>query len=122
MIAEYEIKSGDKVYALKFNNKALRTLETTLDMPITKIGEVLQDQISIEMLTEIFRAGLIHWKPDITIDEAGEIIDEIGITTAADAVGKAFALAFGTEEEKPKNARKEEVHGTGESTSSKPSK
>jgi len=122
MIAEYEIKSGDKVYALKFNNKALRTLETTLDMPITKIGEVLQDQISIEMLTEIFRAGLIHWKPDITIDEAGEIIDEIGITTAADAVGKAFALAFGTEEEKPKNARKGEVRGTGESTSSKPSK
>lgn len=122
MISEYEIKCGDKIYSLKYNNKALRTLEVSLDMPIAKIGEVLQNEISIGLLTEIFRVGLLHWNPDITLDEAGEIIDEVGITTAADAVGKAFVLAFGTEEEKPKNARKEEVRGTGESTSSKPSK
>lgn len=98
MISEYTVKN----YPLKYNNKALRMIEKSLDMPITKLGEALQTEVSIGMLTEIFRVGLLHWRPEITLDEAGEIMDEIGITKAAEAVGKAFEMAF-SDENKGKN-------------------
>lgn len=105
MIAEYEIKVGDKAYSLKYNNKALRTLERTLDMSLVKLGEMMQENMSIGTLTEIFRVGLLHKNPEITVDEAGEIIDEIGLTEAADAVGKALELAFGESEGEGKNVK-----------------
>lgn len=100
VIAEYNIKVGDKTYPLKYNNKALRKLEESLEIPIAKIGAMMQNDMSIGMLTEIFRVGLSHWKDDITIDEVDEIIDEIGIVKAADAIGAALDLAFKTDSEK----------------------
>ncbi|WP_434642765.1 GTA-gp10 family protein [Thermoanaerobacterium thermosaccharolyticum] len=105
MIAQYDLKVGDKIYPLKYNNKALRTLEKQLGMPITKIGRKMQEEeFGVNELTEILRVGLIHWKPDVTIDEADEIIDEVGLQKASEAIGKAFELAFappkGTGEQK----------------------
>lgn len=61
---------------------------------------MMQNDMSIGMLTEIFRVGLLHWKDDITIDEVDEIIDEIGIVKAVDAIGAALDLAFKTDSEK----------------------
>ena len=105
MIAQYDLKVGDKTYPLKYNNKALRILEKSLGVPIQKIGKKLQnDEMGINELTEILRVGLVHWKPDITIDEADDIIDEVGLAKASEAIGKAFELAFappkGTGEQK----------------------
>jgi len=95
MIAQYDLKVGDKIYPLKYNNKALRTLEKQLGMPITKIGRKMQEEeFGVNELTEILRIGLIHWKPEITIDEADEIIDAVGLSKASEAIGKAFELAF----------------------------
>lgn len=105
MIAQYDLKVGDKIYPLKYNNKALRTLEKQLGMPITKIGRKMQgEEFGVNELTEILRVGLIHWNPDVTIDKADEIIDEVGLQKASEAIGKAFELAFappkGTGEQK----------------------
>lgn len=99
MIAQYDIKVGDKVYSLKYNNKALRMLEKTFEMPISKLGEKMQGDVGINELTEMFRIGLLHQIPDLTLEQTDEIIDEIGLQKASEAIAKAFELAFGPQEE-----------------------
>jgi len=101
MIAQYDVKVGDKVYSLKYNNKALRMLEKTFEMSISKLGEKMQGDVGINELTEIFRIGLLHQMPDVTItlEQTDEIIDEIGLQKVSEAIAKAFELAFGPQEE-----------------------
>jgi len=99
MIAQYDVKVGDKVYSLKYNNKALRMLEKTFEMSISKLGEKMQGDVGINELTEIFRIGLLHQMPDVTIEQTDEIIDEIGLPKASEAIAKAFELAFGGQEQ-----------------------
>ena len=105
MIAQYDIKVGDKIYSLKYNNKALRMLEKVFEMPISKLGEKMQGDIGINELTEVFRIGLLHQIPNLAIEQTDEIIDEIGLQKASEAIAKAFELAFGGQEgaEKQKN-------------------
>jgi len=98
MIAQYDIKAGDKVYTLKYNNRALRILEQEFGMSIMKLGEKMQGDVGINELTQIFRIGLLHQFPDLTLEQTDEIIDEIGIMKASEAVAKAFEIAFGTQE------------------------
>lgn len=100
MIAQYDIQVGEKTYTLKFNNRALRMLEQEFGMSIMKLGEKMQGDVGINELTRIFRIGLLHQIPDLTIEQTDEIIDEIGIMKASEAVAKAFELAFGTNEDK----------------------
>ncbi|WP_434565159.1 hypothetical protein PQ689_03340 [Thermoanaerobacterium thermosaccharolyticum] len=101
MITQYDIKIGDKVYSLKYNNKALRMLEKVFEMPISKIGEKMQGDIGINDLTEVFRIGLLHQVPNLDIEQTDEIIDEMGLQKASEAIAKAFELAFGAQEVKP---------------------
>ncbi len=105
MIAQYDIRVGDKVYSLKYNNKALRMLEKSFNASIRTLGEKMQGEAGINDLTEIFRIGLLHQMPDLTIEQTDEIIDEIGLQKASEAIAKAFELAFGGQEgaEKQKN-------------------
>ncbi len=99
MIAQYDVKVGDKVYSLKYNNKALRMLEKTFEMSISKLGEKMQGDIGINDLTEMFRIGLLHQIPNLTLEQTDEIIDEIGLQKASEAIAKAFELAFGPQKE-----------------------
>ena len=99
MIAQYDIKVGDKIYSLKYNNKALRMLEKTFEMSISKLGEKMQGDIGINDLTEMFRIGLLHQIPNLTLEQTDEIIDEIGLQKVSEAIAKAFELAFGPQEE-----------------------
>jgi len=99
MIAQYDVKVGDKVYSLKYNNKALRMLEKTFEMSISKLGEKMQGDIGINDLTEMFRIGLLHQIPNLTLEQTDEIIDEIGLQKVSEAIAKAFELAFGPQEE-----------------------
>jgi len=99
MIAQYDVKVGDKVYSLKYNNKALRMLEKTFEMSISKLGEKMQGDIGINDLTEMFRIGLLHQIPNLTLEQTDEIIDEIGLQKVSEAIAKAFELAFGPQKE-----------------------
>ena len=99
MIAQYDIKVGDKIYSLKYNNKALRMLEKTFEMSISKLGKKMQGDIGINDLTEMFRIGLLHQIPNLTLEQTDEIIDEIGLQKVSEAIAKAFELAFGPQEE-----------------------
>jgi len=98
MIAQYDIRVGDKVYSLKYNNKALRMLEKSFNASIRTLGEKMQGEAGINDLTEIFRIGLLHQMPDLTIEQTDEIIDEIGLQKVSEAIAKAFELAFGPQD------------------------
>lgn len=57
-------------------------------------GQELTDPRKIRT---VFHAGLKRNHPGITLEQAGDIIQAVGIAEAADLLGKAFEASFGKE-------------------------
>ena len=94
---EVELKAGDKTYVLRYTTNALVKLEDVLGKPVSKMGG---EEISMKEARAMVWAGLLHAYPDLTPEQAGDIIDAAGLTQAARAVGEALRLAFGSGEGK----------------------
>lgn len=85
---EVELKAGDKTYVLRYTTNALVRLEDELGKPATVLGD------SFREARALFWAGLLHAHPEITVEQAGEIMDEVGLTEAVQKAGEALRLAF----------------------------
>lgn len=94
---EVELRAGDKTYVLRYTTNALVQLEDMLGKPVTKMG----GDISMKEARAMVWAGLLHAHPDLTPEQAGDIMDAAGLSEAARAVGEALRLAFGSGEGKP---------------------
>lgn len=90
---EVELVAGDDLYHLRFSTNAICSLEEELDIGINELGEKLSDprQFRISTFRSIVRSCLTT---PVTIEQAGEIIDKVGIAEVGKAVGLAFQVAF----------------------------
>lgn len=61
-------------------------------------GQELKDPRQIRA---VFHAGLKRHHPDLTVEEAGDIIQAVGVAQAAGILGRAFQASFGSEVGKP---------------------
>ena len=93
---EVDLAAGDKTYRLRFSVNAIAALEDELDKPITEIGVILSSKqgVRIGMLRQIFRAALADATPGLSLEDAGEIMQTAGMPESAEAIAKAFRLAF----------------------------
>ena len=93
---EVALEAGGKAYKLCFSANALCELEDALDMPIEQIGVALSDPKlrRIKTVRACLWAGLTEFQPDITIKQAGEIVQELSLVKAMVLVGEAMTLAF----------------------------
>lgn len=83
--------NGDPV-GLRYDVNAMCRIEDELAMPIAQILESLNGNgVSIKTIRTIFACGLV---PAHGVDDAGAVMDEIGIADASEYIGKAFQLAF----------------------------
>ena len=89
-------EAGGKDRALRFTTNALCLLEDKLDLSAMQIGNELQFGVSIVTLRGMFWAGL--GDDEMTLAQAGEIIDAVGIKRAREIATEAFAAAFPDEE------------------------
>lgn len=96
----------DKPRKLRYDTNALAELEDVFGKPL---GELFQDQdvvklAGVKTLRALFWAGLLHEQPDLTIKQAGELMDYSDIQTIGEKVAEALQLAFGGEQGKNKKS------------------
>lgn len=95
MLRGVEFEAGGKRRELRFDVNAMCRLEADFaGLPIDRVAERLQPATGMPTITDIraaFRAGLVG---GATLDEAGEIMSEVGIAEAGRLIGAAMQLAF----------------------------
>lgn len=90
----------DQPRKLKFTTNALAELEDALNMPLTQLGE---NMAGIKTIRALVWAGLLHESPNLTIDQAGNLLDYADFNHASEKVKEALELAFGNKGQIKKN-------------------
>ena len=93
---EVALSVGDQSYKLSFSVNALCELEDALDMPVSKIAELLNDgaNLRLSIVRTVIWAALQDHHEGIELKQAGMIATEGGIPTVMNKIGEAFQLAF----------------------------
>jgi hypothetical protein len=81
----------DKPRRLFFNTNALCELEDALQRPVTSIGK---ENVGIRELRAMLWTGLIHEDPELTIQQAGQMLEIERLAEIAGKVTEAINLAF----------------------------
>lgn len=92
----------DKKRKLRFNVNALAELEDQLGYSLTKLDA---ENMGIKTLIKMFWAAMLHELPELTLKEAAELMDHSTLDVIADKVKEALELAFGSQNETPKNVK-----------------
>jgi len=98
-----EVALGD--HTLVFSINAICDLEDALGRSITEIGTEMETGLSMRTLRAVIWAGLQERHPGTSEKQAGDIISEVGVPAAGEAVSAAFAAAFPQAEAEGKKAR-----------------
>ncbi|ADU50171.1 hypothetical protein Tmar_0046 [Thermaerobacter marianensis DSM 12885] len=88
---EVELKAGGKTYVLRYTTNAMVQLEEMLGRSVLEIV----NNPSFTDARAMVWAGLLHAHPGLTLEQAGEIMDEAGVVEAIQAAGQALKKAFG---------------------------
>lgn len=88
-------EASGKRYTLRYGNNALAELEGLLGLPITQIGErFTTGAVGVREMRNIFWAGLMMQHPELSLVDAGNLMDEVGLQRVAELVTEAFGEAF----------------------------
>jgi len=87
-------EANGQLYELKYNIRALRTIEDVFQCPLPELQARFEKGIGINDLVKFFQIGLMHSNPSITVEQVDTIIDNIGIEKAAELFAAAFQEAF----------------------------
>lgn len=99
---EVPITIGGTSYVLKLSYNALCDVEQSMGQ---KAPEIIREvgTGSWTAARALFCAALRHSKPDLTLEQAGELIQSMGMKASTEALTNAFTAAFGEKEEGPEN-------------------
>lgn len=106
VIGEVSFKLGDKDYTMCFNNDALVQLEDQLDRGIVAITTEMQkwskepERVRLKWIRAMLWAGLRKHHPNMTIEQAGELIDNSNGGDMMSVITDAMQKAFGDSEMK----------------------
>lgn len=98
---EVGFTAGGAERVLRLNINALCEIEDRLGRPAMDVFAEMQSSVRVTSLRAIFACGA-----GVSEQEAGEMIDEIGIGRAAELLGEAVKRAFPQEEAKGGNPPK----------------
>ena len=89
----------DKLRTVKLTNRAMKTLEKTLKCSISELLKRL-DNLSMDEMTTIIYAGLVHEDKDLTFAKVEELLDECcTLGSMLKVIVEAFKVAMGSEDE-----------------------
>lgn len=95
---DVEFVSGNKTYTLRYSHSALVELENSLNKNLMQIMREVGDIETLRMgtIVALLWAGLRKHHPDVTMEGACEILDDIdgGAREAINFIGDAFQKAF----------------------------
>lgn len=85
-------------HTLTFNVNTFCDLEDEFEAQdvneVLAIIQGLETKPSLKVIRSIFFVALRQEHPDISINDAGQLISDVGIEKAAEALGEAVAQAF----------------------------
>lgn len=82
-------------WTLKLGTNAMCEIEDATGKAFTEVGEIMADtkRVTIKLMRVIFWGALRDHHADISIKDAGAIIDDIGMQEAGRLIGEAFQAA-----------------------------
>lgn len=89
--SEVAFQVGDVEYTLKFSTNAICELEDRLDKGLNTIVANMERLTTVRAM---LWAGLQAKHNGVTLQKAGEIIDQCGMAAATEAIGRALNAAF----------------------------
>lgn len=96
---EVELKVKDGAYTLRFSIDAICGLEEEIGKSFARIMVELSNPelVTLTLVRKVFRAALSEHHPDLTLRQAGEIIEAAGgVLEVVTKINKAVGAAFGT--------------------------
>ena len=97
---EIAVEALGKTFIMRLGTNQICELEDDLGLGINQIVERLNDPAQMKlgfMRTLVFHA--IGWQGDATKNDAGDLIDAVGMDAIAGKLGEAFTAAFPNSEE-----------------------
>lgn len=92
---EVTFECEGKNYRFKLGTNAQVIIEKKAGMPLSKFLKADRlDEIGAEGIRMIFWAGLTRQHPELTEDEVGDILDELGADRIKDIFEEAFEAAM----------------------------
>lgn len=112
---EVELRVGAETFTIRLAANALVIAEDLLDKGVSEIADMLSDATAFRLGTAraLLFAGLREHHPNLSLDDAGEIIGAIGIPAVVTKLGESMQTAFAQPEEGAKNPPKGGAAGTG---------
>jgi hypothetical protein len=104
---ESDLKIGGKTYTLKFGWNAIAQIETVLDKGINEILPLIQDPASFRggALIAVLWGVLRHHHGELTLEDAGDLLDEAGPAAVSEALMVAIShSSIGEEAGNPQKA------------------
>lgn len=94
------LAADDYEYSLSFSVNALCELEAAIDQPVAKIVAQMQkpEEVRLSTVRLLLWAALRDYHPEIDLLHAGRIASAAGIPACMACIGKAFQVAFPSQE------------------------
>ena len=92
-----QVEVGDETYTLRFSIRAMAALQDHYGLSsLDAVGEKLQDQenLSVNDMVAVLWAGLRTHHPELTMDDAMGILDDLGVAGMQATLGEAMSSAM----------------------------
>lgn len=99
---EVRIEAAGQSLVLKFTTNAICEIEGIFDKPFTRIMSEVE-KISVRRV--LLWGAMLTGKPDVTLADAGDIMDAIGPKEAMRVIMETFAAAYPSEAKEGDQAR-----------------
>lgn len=115
---EVELQTPDKTYIMRMSINAIVSIEEHFDMGIKQVAALLGDEdgMRIGNLRTIVMYALREGEPNLTPEQAGEIVQSAGFAKTAEAIQKAMVAAFPQAKAQADNPRKPKQDGPGKAS------
>lgn len=92
---ELKARDGSQTWRLRYNNRALRWFEQQTGLKIMQIDD---SALGMNEITYLLAAGLLHENRNITVDDADDVIDAVGMKRAYELAMEALQRDLGDDD------------------------
>ncbi len=109
---EVSLEIGGTSYTLKFSTNALCVAEKVSGQKISALMDDLGEG-SLNAVRALFTAAMAKHMPNMTVEQAGDLLDEATVPVVTAKLTEALMIAFPTAKADTANPTKPEQAGTG---------
>lgn len=91
---QFEIKVGGKKYTLRVGTNEIAALEDTFGVGEFKELQERLRRLSLKDVRTFTKICLERHQPDVTDEQAGDLIDEHGLENVTDKIAEGLVVAF----------------------------